>query len=181
MEHEVPEKLQLIGFLVKNDREKIEQKMPEKLAEYDRLTSSKKYSALAFYPLNESLKFQHIAALMIYGNDSPEAYHKLGRWDYRMIMDSQYGKTVFNLFFKTPKDVFMSFPHLVNSVFRGLHAESIDKGEHMVEIILDVNPYPEPFMVGFFEECLERNFKKMGTIIPQSLPDGKTKYTICWV
>ncbi|PJA38154.1 hypothetical protein CO181_01080 [candidate division WWE3 bacterium CG_4_9_14_3_um_filter_43_9] len=173
-------KISMAGFLVDNDRDKIAERKPERLEEFDAKVGRKKFSAITFYPIEITLKYQREAAKILYGNDSLESFYKLGVWDYHIVMDTQLGKILKALYFKDVKSTAMALPSIVNAVSRGIKVQVVDKGEREVEMIYENDPYPQTYFQGMFEEALRNSFHIKGTVTVNNYPDGKRVFNLKW-
>lgn len=176
-------KLQMIGFLVNNDRDKVREKTPEKLAEFDRIVGrkDKKFSPTNFYDIKETISYHRVATRLIYGSETPENFYRMGQWDYKQIMGSQFGRIVKSLFVKDLKSGCLSFPKVFNSVIRGFRVESFDRGEKEVEITISSNVlYAPSYWKGFWQAHLQEYGVK-GEVFVTDLPDKRRRIVIKWV
>jgi uncharacterized protein (TIGR02265 family) len=180
MESKKQTELMMIGFLTDNDRDKIKREKPERLEEFDRLAGWRKLSPVTFYPIEATLKYQKVAAQILYGNEDPESFYKLGVWDYHYVLDSQLGKAVKALFMKNPKQAAMGLPALVSAATRGFNVKVSDISEKEIEIVFDNDPYPQTYFQGMFEEALRYTFTVNGRVTVVNLPDGKRKFIVRW-
>lgn len=172
--------MQMIGFLVSNDRDKVKDKAPEKLAEFDKIVDYKKFSPTTFYSIKETLLYHKTATKLIYGSESAENFHIMGGWDYNQIMGSQFGKIVRSLFVRDAKKGLLSFSKIFNSVIKGFNITTLEKSENEVEIYFGSDVlYHDSYWMGFFEAYL-RDLQKEGKVSVGNIPDGRRKIVITW-
>lgn len=155
--------VKILGFLVKDDRQKIEEKMPQRLAEYDNKVGRKKYIPTNFYSISEALFYQKVACEMLFGSASLENYYKMGAWDFRMLIKSQYGRIAKVLFASNLKSALLNFSQIINAGLKGVKISAKEISEKEIHLCFENNPFTWTFWQGFIEEGL-KYYKKIGSV-----------------
>jgi len=172
--------MQIIGFLVANDRDKVKEKTPGKLVEFDKIVNYKKFSPTTFYSIKETLLYHRTATKLIYGSENSENFYKMGDWDYYQIMGSQFGKIIRSLFVGDAKRGLLSFSKVFNSVIKGFNITTIEKTEKEVEIYFENDVlYSDSYWRGFFEAYL-KDLHKKGEVIVENVSDGRRRIMVRW-
>ena len=171
--------VQLIGFLVENDRDKIETKRPDKLAEFDEKIGRKRISPTSFYSVEDTLRYQQVACEILFGEYNEENVRKMGQIDAELVQSTQFGKIAFSLFIRELKSGLMNFPKLVNSVYRGISVEATEKGEKEVELVFQNDPYLKTYFQGLFEGGM-KILGLEGEVQVVDEPGDKRRFTVKW-
>ena len=171
--------IKMIGFLVSNDRDKIKNKKPELLAEFDKRVGHKRYSPTNFYDLDETIAYQKAAIELMYGDDNPHNYYEFGKWDYDEIMNSQFGKILKSLFMKDFETALISIPKIFKSIMRGMKFSAQKLSDKVCEIDFGLSKwYPSEYWRGFFEAHMKA-YNVSGKVVVQDR-GGVRKITVTW-
>lgn len=172
--------VQIIGFVVDNDRDKVAEKAPERLAEFDARVGRKKFLPTNYYSVEDTLLYQKVACEILYGNQNLENYRKLGAWDFQLVLNTQYGRIAASLFAKDFRSALLNFPRIINAAVKGMNLSTKEIGEKEVELSVERDPYPSTYWLGLIEEAMRNYYHKQGTIKVIEGSKGARRLIVKW-
>jgi len=138
-----------------------------------------KISPFRKYPLKHELALLKAAAIIIYGDDSPTSWAKLGRHDFETMANSNLGKVLISLFGKDVVKLIKNASRFFHffAPFITFSYQELDK--HHAIFTIENDLYPREYYLGYFL-ALRDFIGSHGIITVKDAGGRKYIYEVYW-
>lgn len=169
-------------FFIENVKFVEKEKGPEGVNKLKKLVPQfdfTKISPLRKYTQQEELDVLNAVAEIVYGDNSPSSWEKLGRHDFETIFNSNLGRILFTLFGKDLANLVKN----ATKIFTLFNTTAKIKYENLKEdratMIVENDPYPKEYYFGLFKAVAGYTNKPLDISVKE-LREGVHVYEIKW-
>jgi len=113
-----------------------------------------KISPIRKFPLSEEVALLRAMAIVLYGDDSPESWEKIGAHDFITVRDSSLGKVLLSLFGKSFPDLIHNGTRLFSYFAPFVTFSYRDLSDTGAVFTVEKDPYPKEYYLGLFRSMV---------------------------
>lgn len=140
-----------VDFVKKNKGPKGLEKLKKLVPELN----LEKISPIRKYLLSNEIALLRAAAIVVYGDDSPASWEKLGVHDYETVANSSLGHILLSLFGKSFADLVKNGARLFFYFAPFITFTCSNLSEHGATFTVENDPYPKEYYLGLFLSLLK--------------------------